>query len=253
MNAERFLCNRILNTFLVFLSILFVFLLDVPIADCCTTDADCDDLDACTTDSCRYNSAALFFDGASSVECGTDSSISDFGTSDRTIEGWFKPDTITSGFPGIFHIGRKGTNPQVAVFLFNGDLAVGIEDTQISKALGPYLKRAMMEDGTYMNVIMLKPHRQDKMQRARAIQARMRAGMVKFDKNADWWLTFEDECMSFPRARHDDTVDALAYQGILIDSMSEGLTDEELEDEAYEEEYRESGMSEQGRSEITGY
>jgi hypothetical protein len=59
--------------------------------------------------------------------------------------------------------------------------------------------------------------------------------------------------MSFPRARHDDTVDALAYQGILIDSMSEGMTDEELEDEEYEREYADSGMTEQGRSEITGY
>ncbi len=132
-------------------------------------------------------------------------------------------------------------------------VAVGIEDTQISKALGPYLNRAMMESGVYMNVAMLKPHRQDKMQRARSIQARMRAGMVKFDKNADWWLTFEDECMSFPRARHDDTVDALAYQGILIDSMSEGMTEEELEEDEYEREYSDSGMTVQGRSEITGY
>jgi predicted phage terminase large subunit-like protein len=132
-------------------------------------------------------------------------------------------------------------------------VAVGIEDTQISKALGPYLNRAMMESGTYLNVTMLKPHRQDKMQRARSIQARMRAGMVKFDKTADWWLTFEDECMSFPRARHDDTVDALAYQGILIDSMAEGLTEEEVEDEEYEREYAESGNYETGRSEITGY
>ena len=64
-------------------------------------------------------------------------------------------------------------------------LAVGIEDTQISKAIGPYLNRAMMESGIYMNVVMLKPHRQDKIQRARSIQARMRAGMVKFDKQAD--------------------------------------------------------------------
>ena len=48
-----------------------------------------------------------------------------------------------------------------------------------------------------MNVLMLKPHRQDKIQRARSIQARMRAGMVKFDKQADWWLQFEDECVSF--------------------------------------------------------
>lgn len=83
-------------------------------------------------------------------------------------------------------------------------IAVGIEDTQVSKALGPYLNRAMSESGVYLNVAMLKPHRQDKIQRARSIQARMRAGQVKFDKAADWWPNFENECMSFPRARHDD-------------------------------------------------
>lgn len=132
-------------------------------------------------------------------------------------------------------------------------VAVGIEDTQVSKAIGPYLYRAMSETGVYMNITMLKPHRQDKIQRARSIQARMRAGMVKFDKTADWWLTFEDECMTFPRAKHDDTVDALAYQGILIDRMAEGLTLKEEEEEQYEEEVRDSGINEQGRSEMTGY
>ena len=132
-------------------------------------------------------------------------------------------------------------------------LAVGIEDTQISKAIGPYLNRAMMESGIYMNVVMLKPHRQDKIQRARSIQARMRAGMVKFDKQSDWWLTFEDECMNFPRAKHDDTVDALSYQGILIDRMSEGLTTDELKEEEYDHEYNESGPVDQGRDLMTGY
>lgn len=132
-------------------------------------------------------------------------------------------------------------------------LAIGIEDTQISKAIGPYLYRAMSETGTYMNVIMLKPHRQDKIQRARSIQARMRASMVKFDKQADWWLQFEDECMSFPRAKHDDVVDALAYQGILIDKMSEGLTETEIEEEEYEREYQESDLTDDGRNLITGY
>lgn len=132
-------------------------------------------------------------------------------------------------------------------------IAVGIEDTQISKAIGPYLNRAMAETGIYLNVTMLKPHRQDKIQRARSIQARMRAGMVKFDKQADWWLTFEDECMTFPRAKHDDVVDALAYQGILIDRMSEGMTKDEIAEEEYLEEYNESGLSEQGRNKQTGY
>jgi len=132
-------------------------------------------------------------------------------------------------------------------------IAVGIEDTQISKALGPYLFRTMAETGIYMNVVMLKPHRQDKIQRARSIQARMRAQMVKFDKQADWWLTFEDECMSFPRAKHDDVVDALAYQGILIDRMSEGLTVEEIKDEEYNAELEDSDWSDQGRCFETGY
>lgn len=132
-------------------------------------------------------------------------------------------------------------------------LAIGIEDTQISKAIGPYLYRAMSETGTYMNIIMLKPHRQDKIQRARSIQARMRAAAVKFDKQADWWLQFEDECLTFPRAKHDDVVDALAYQGILIDRMSEGLTETEIEEEEYEREYQDSDLTDDGRNYLTGY
>ena len=132
-------------------------------------------------------------------------------------------------------------------------VAVGIEDTQISKAIGPYLRRTMQEEGVYLNLVQLKPHRQDKIQRARSIQARMRASMVKFDKNAEWWPEFEDECLTFPRARHDDIVDALAYQGILIDLMSEGLTKEELNQEQYEQEYEEAGYNEKGRDEHTGY
>jgi hypothetical protein len=81
----------------------------------------------------------------------------------------------------------------------------------------------------------------------------MRAGQVKFDKSADWWLQFEDECMSFPRAKHDDVVDALSYQGILIDKMSEGLTTDEIADEVYEEDYERAGLNNLGRSSITGY
>jgi len=132
-------------------------------------------------------------------------------------------------------------------------LAVGIEDTQISKAIGPYLNRAMAESNTYMNVLMLKPHRQDKIQRARSIQARMRAGYVKFDKQADWWTVFEDECMSFPRAKHDDVVDALSYQGILIDLMTEGMTSDELKDEEYNDDREASDWSNEGRCTETGY
>ena len=111
----------------------------------------------------------------------------------------------------------------------------------------------MQEEGVYLNLVMLKPHRQDKIQRARSIQARMRASMVKFDKVAEWWPDFENECLTFPRARHDDVVDALAYQGILIDLMSEGLTTDEVNKEQYEQEYEEAGYNDKGRDECTGY
>lgn len=149
--------------------------------------------------------------------------------------------------------GDEIVNTLMALQKVYNPIAIGIEDTQVSKAIGPYLNRAMAETGVYMNIAMLKPHRQDKIQRARSIQARMRAGSVKFDKQADWWPMFEDECMTFPRARHDDCVDALAYQGILIDKMSEGLSQKEMEEEEYLEEYNSSGMQDQGRNMDTGY
>ena len=48
-------------------------------------------------------------------------------------------------------------------------------------------------------------------------------------------------------------VDALSYQGILIDKMADGLTDEEVQEEEYEQEYKESSLGSLGRSAITGY
>jgi predicted phage terminase large subunit-like protein len=131
--------------------------------------------------------------------------------------------------------------------------AFGIEDTQITKAIGPFLNRAMIERNVYINVLPLKPHRADKQTRARSIQARMRAGAVKFDKQADWYQTLEDELMRFPRDKHDDQVDAMAYLGLMIDRIIEAPTKEEMEDEEYEHDKEESELNEEGRSQICGY
>jgi predicted phage terminase large subunit-like protein len=131
--------------------------------------------------------------------------------------------------------------------------AFGIEDTQITKSIGPFLNRAMIEENVFINLIPLKPHKTDKISRARSIQARMRAGGVKIDKGADWYEVFENELLQFPRAKHDDMVDALAYLGLIIDRMAEGRTKEEIDDEEYLEELEESGFNHQGRSKVTGY
>lgn len=132
-------------------------------------------------------------------------------------------------------------------------LAFGVEETQISKAIAPFLNKAMIEQNTFINIYPLKPHRQDKMTRANSIQARMRAGAVKFDKTADWYLKLEDECLRFPRDRHDDQVDALAYIGLMLDKLIEAPTTTELEEQEYQDEMETSGLADIGRDGITGY
>lgn len=130
-------------------------------------------------------------------------------------------------------------------------IAFGIEDTQITKAIGPYLNRAMVERNIYLNLVPMKPHRSDKITRAQAIRARMRAGGVRIDKSGEWYQIFEDELLSFPRSRHDDQVDAFAYLGLLLERMIDAPSQLELDEEDYQNSLEDSGPL--GRNETTGY
>ena len=163
---------------------------------------------------------------------------------------------------GVLHVidiirdrmdGLEIVNTMLAVQRLRDPEVFGIEDTQITKSIGPFLNIAMLEQNTYLNILPLSPHRQDKVTRARSIQARMRAGAVRFDKKADWYQTLEDELMRFPRDRHDDQVDALAYLGLILDRMNNAPTKEELEEEQHREDLEDSGLNYEGRSEVTGY
>ena len=131
-------------------------------------------------------------------------------------------------------------------------VAFGVEEGQISKSIMPFLNEQMISSGQFLNLYSLKPS-VDKQTRARSIQARMRAGAVKFDKNSDWYQTLEDECVRFPRDKHDDQVDALAYLGQMIDKMVEAPTIQEIQDIEYHDEYARSGLFESGRNQVTGY
>ena len=129
-------------------------------------------------------------------------------------------------------------------------LAFGIEEMQVSKAIGPFLREEMMRQNTYPTLVPMKHMNKDKLMRGRSIQARMRAKAVKFDGEADWFPTFQDELLKFPRAKNDDQADAFAYLGLLVDKMIEAQTDEEVEEEEYELELMESPI---GQSKVTGY
>lgn len=131
--------------------------------------------------------------------------------------------------------------------------AFGIEEMQVSKAIGPFLREAMVKENTFINLIPLKHGGKDKIMRARSSQARMRARGVKFDKAADWYATFEDELTKFPRSRKDDQVDAFAYLGMMLDKLVEAPTQEETEEEEYQNELRDSGINGSGRNKFTGY
>jgi predicted phage terminase large subunit-like protein len=128
----------------------------------------------------------------------------------------------------------------------------GFEQGTITKAIGPYLNEAMLKRGVFISMSMLKPSG-DKLTRARSIQARMRSGACKFDKDAEWYQGFEDELLRFPRDKHDDQVDAWSYLGLMLDQMWEAPTDKEIELEEYEAFKRDNQMQDEGRSLTCGY
>jgi predicted phage terminase large subunit-like protein len=131
--------------------------------------------------------------------------------------------------------------------------AVGIEDMQVSKSIGPFLREEMIKNNNYLSLVPLKHGGKDKITRSRSIQARMRAHSVKFNKEADWYPIFENECLTFPRGKHDDQVDAFAYLGLMLDKLIEAPTKEEIEEDEYDAELRNGESASTGQSATTGY
>lgn len=87
------------------------------------------------------------------------------------------------------------------------------ENGHISKSIGPFLRKRMVEESIYASVVEMTPVK-DKMTRAQSIQAMASLGRVRFPKFAPWWPNAEQELLKFPAGRHDDFVDALAWIGI---------------------------------------
>lgn len=135
-----------------------------------------------------------------------------------------------------------------------------VEEGQIKRTLmGPILEK-MNTTGIYLNISPGVPTK-DKRSRARAIQARMRAGGVVVDKEAHWYPGFEQELIQFPKGMYKDQVDAVAWLGHAINELMEAPTDLEREQEDYEDRVNENysqgqgffGFNGGGRSPICGY
>jgi predicted phage terminase large subunit-like protein len=125
-----------------------------------------------------------------------------------------------------------------------------LESENIEKAIGPFLYRKMDETGIYLPIDAKAPTK-DKDKRARSIQARMRAGKVRFNKDADWYAPFEEELLKYPKFPYKDQVDAFAWLGLMLEEMVEPPSDKELEEDEYRESYE--AHFPHGRCETTGY
>jgi len=129
---------------------------------------------------------------------------------------------------------------------------VTIEGSMIEKSIGPILTSEMQRRGVFFPVNTMNPTK-DKETRARSFQARLKAGGVRFDKEADWYSDLEQEMIQFPKSRHDDQVDALAWLGLTIDLMAQASSPKELEEEVYADELMHGGWFDLGRNSTTGY
>ena len=92
------------------------------------------------------------------------------------------------------------------------------ERGHISKSIGPFLRKRMLETGNYINIREVTPAN-DKEQRAQSIAARVAMGKVLFPKFAIWTEKVINEMLAFPNGNNDDAVDALAYIGLGLQSQ----------------------------------
>tara|TARA_R110000772_G_scaffold268703_2_gene397741 strand:- start:4595 stop:6103 length:1509 start_codon:yes stop_codon:yes gene_type:complete len=127
-----------------------------------------------------------------------------------------------------------------------------IEQENIARTLGPILNKEMEERGMYPRIEGMTAS-QDKIKRARGLQARMRAGMVEFDTTAEWFPELQQELLHFPRGKYMDQVDALSWVALGLDLTYAAPTVEEIVEQEYQEEFGEDDYFTLGASGVTGY
>ncbi|MFA5897867.1 MAG: phage terminase large subunit [Hyphomicrobium sp.] len=92
------------------------------------------------------------------------------------------------------------------------------EKGHISKAIGPFLRKRMMETGSYMNIREITPSG-DKVTRAQSMIGRAAMGKLYFPIDAIWTEKAINQMMAFPSAAHDDFVDTLSLIGLALQSQ----------------------------------
>lgn len=129
-----------------------------------------------------------------------------------------------------------------------------VEDGVIWKSVAPTLYKEMQRRDVWLNCFPITPVR-DKATRGRPYQKRMRAGAIRFDKEASWYPSFESENLRFTGnsdAALDDQFDSAAILVKGLDVLPD-LDKEDFRDEEELEMERLDPRQHGGRSKVTGY
>lgn len=102
------------------------------------------------------------------------------------------------------------------------------DNDHIKKSIGPFLKKRMRERKVYVPVYELTGYA-DKVKKAQSLIGRMAMGMVYFPAQAHWFQDAKEEMLKFPRARHDDFVDALSHIGRGLGTIRKGAAQKTVE------------------------
>lgn len=129
---------------------------------------------------------------------------------------------------------------------------VFMEEENIAKSLGAPLNQAMIDRNIFINIKTMVPS-MDKRKRARALQTRMRAGSVRFDKRAEWYDTLYGEMVTFDRGKYADQVDAFSWIGLGLASIAPAYTESDIAQFEEDDELEDFLDGNDGRSMITGY
>ena len=109
----------------------------------------------------------------------------------------------------------------------------------------------LVERDIFINFEPLAPVK-DKAVRGRSLQRRMKAGMMRFDKQASWYFDYENELLRFTgsaTARLDDQFDSTVWLSKGLEDVPSAEEDDFLEDSEEEGWY----AARAGRSVVTGY
>lgn len=192
------------------------------------------------------------------IAIGCDFAVSKADTANRTSFTVGGEDA--RNFLHIFdqHVGRWDTNEWMELLFILQDrydpFAIYVEDGVIWKSVAPMIFKEMMRTRVWCNFVPILPIK-DKKTRGRNFQKRHKAGAMRFDKEAEWYENYEQECLKFTGdadALLDDQFDSTAILVKGLD-LQPDVEDEDFDTDEEIDFRNQDPRKLMGRDQVTGY